>query len=116
MINIETISNIIYTNAVKTLTKEDYEKLLPQVEKVIDEHKKVRWYFEMQDFEGWKLSSFWRDLKFDVKHLGDFEKIAMVGDKGWQEWLTSFMKPFTSANVKYFELTDKEEAKQWITE
>ncbi|MGY8914825.1 MAG: STAS/SEC14 domain-containing protein, partial [Flavobacteriales bacterium] len=50
----------------------------------------------------------------DTAHAKDYEKIAMVGDKKWQEWIAQFMKPFTNADIRYFDLKDKETAKQWI--
>ena len=50
----------------------------------------------------------------DAAHANDYEKIAMVGDKKWQNWITQFMKPFTKAEIKYFNLDQKEDAKSWI--
>ncbi|MEP0460430.1 MAG: STAS/SEC14 domain-containing protein [Flavobacteriaceae bacterium] len=40
----------------------------------------------------------------------------MVGDKKWQEWITQFMKPFTNAEVRYFDSEQKEKAKKWINQ
>jgi hypothetical protein len=52
------------------------------------------------------------NLKFT--HSDDIEKIAIVGVKKWEEWMRSVMKPFAKARVKYFDLADKEQAKEWI--
>tara|TARA_R100000027_G_scaffold63922_1_gene57011 strand:+ start:813 stop:1025 length:213 start_codon:yes stop_codon:yes gene_type:complete len=68
----------------------------------------------MENFSGWKFNAFWKDSKMDMSHADDYEKIAMVGDKKWQNWITQFMKPFTNAEIKYFDLKEKEEAKEWI--
>lgn len=68
----------------------------------------------MEDFKGWELKAFWEDAKFDMQHANDFEKIAMVGEKKWQQWLTEVMKPFTKAEIKFFESADSSEALQWI--
>ncbi|MBN9484580.1 MAG: STAS/SEC14 domain-containing protein [Bacteroidetes bacterium] len=114
MIDIGIEGNIIYTVAMQILTKEDYEFLIPRLENLVDEHKKVKWYFEMQDFKGWEISAFWQDVKFDTKYASDFEKIAMVGEKKWQEWMTDVMKVFTSATIKHFDLEQKDEALSWI--
>ena len=78
--------------------------------------QKVRWYFEMENFSGWKFNAFWKDLKMDMSHADDYEKIAMVGDKKWQDWITQFMKPFTNAEIRYFDSEQKEEAKEWINQ
>ena len=38
----------------------------------------------MTGFQGWDAGAAWEDLKFDLKHFGDIERLAMVGDKKWQ--------------------------------
>lgn len=114
MLSINTQHNIIYTIAEEKLTDEDYDRLIPLLQEKVRSFGKIRWYFEMKQFEGWSLSAMWRDIKFDFKNLENLERIAMVGDKKWEKELTLLMKPFTGAQIKYFELTDKEEAKNWI--
>lgn len=51
-----------------------------------------------------------------MSHTDDYEKIAMVVEKKWQDWITQFMKPFTSAEIRYFDLEEKDEAKKWINQ
>ncbi|MCM4159288.1 STAS/SEC14 domain-containing protein [Antarcticibacterium flavum] len=110
----QTEGNLIATRATGNLTEADYDKLLPRLKNIVEKYQKIRWYFEMEGFEGWKPKAFWKDLKFDIHHANDFEKVAMVGDKKWEEWMTDLMKPFTSAEVKYFATTKKIEAVKWI--
>lgn len=110
----QTSGNIIATKATEKLTEADYNKLLPILNNMLKQHSKFRWYFEMENFDGWELKAFWEDIKFDAKHANDFEKVAMVGENQWQEWMTDLMKPLTSAEVRYFDLSQKEEAAQWI--
>lgn len=62
------------------------------------------------------MKAFWEDAKFDIKHASDLEKIAMVGEKKWLVWMTDLMKPFTSAEIKSFELDEKDGAKKWSVE
>lgn len=110
----QTPDNIIATKATGKLTEADYNKLLPLLNNKIEQYRKIRWYFEMENFDGWELKAVWEDVKFDTKHANDFDKVAMVGEKKWEEWMTDLMKPFTSAEVKYFDSSQKEEAMQWI--
>ncbi|SHM88690.1 SpoIIAA-like [Cyclobacterium lianum] len=110
-----TKNNIIATRAKDNLTETDIQKIHPLIHNIVNRGKKVRWYFEMENFSGSKLNAFWQDLKMDMSHADDYEKIAMVGDKKWQNWITQFMKPFTNAEIKYFELEEKEEAKEWVS-
>lgn len=110
-----TYGNLIATRASGKLTREDYEKVLPALEKLEAKYSKIRWFFEMApDFDGWSIEAAAKDLKFDLSHAKQLEKVAMVGDKKWEEWLTKLMKPFTTAEVKFFESSKIEEAQIWI--
>lgn len=115
MTSIQSESNIIYTVAEGKLTNEDYDRIIPVLQEKITSFDKVRWYFEMRDFKGWTPSALWRDLKFDFKNKEHIEMVAMVGDKKWEKDLTQLMKPFTDAEIKFFQTEDRENAKLWIT-
>lgn len=109
-----TKKNIIAIRAEDRLTETDIQNIHPLIDNIVNKGHKVRWYFEMKNFTGWKLNAFWKDAKMDLSHADDYEKIAMVGDKKWQAWITQLMEPFTGAEIRYFNLDEKEEAKQWI--
>jgi hypothetical protein len=51
----------------------------------------------MTDFHDWKAGALWQDIKFDLKHCTDIERLAMVGDKTWEKGMSVFCKPFTTA-------------------
>lgn len=110
----QTAGIVIVTKATGTLTGVDYAKLLPLFVERFRRYGKIRWYFEMENFKGWDAKALQEDIKFDVQHAGGFEKIAIVGESVWQEKLTDLMKPFTKAEVKFFELTQRDEALSWI--
>lgn len=114
MISLKVEGNTVYTVATEKLDDADYRQMLPVLERVIGQYKSLRWYFEMNDFEGWTLSAMWKDLKFDTAHADDFQRIAMVGEKKWHKWMTQLMKPFTTAEIRYFDLAERELAKAWI--
>lgn len=70
----------------------------------------------MTGFHGWEVSAAWEDFKFGVEHFADIEKLAMVGEKRWQQGMTTFCKPFTAAVVRYFDHADTAEAQKWLGE
>lgn len=116
MITINSQRNIFYTIVREKVTEEDFNKLKPALEKVIAENEKVRWYYEMENFDGWEVKTFFEDTQFSLSHRNDFERIAMTGEKKWQEWMTDFMKPFTSADIRYFSKDERDNARKWIEE
>lgn len=107
---------VIEVRATGKLEAADYDHFVPAVERLIRQHGKVRILFHLHDFHGWSAGALWEDLKFDVHHFNDISRLAIVGDKKWQRGMAAFCKPFTSAEVKFFELDDADEARVWVCE
>jgi len=96
------------------LHDEDYQQFVPLLEAAIKQHGKVRLLAHFHDFHGWDAKALWDDIKFDMAHHGDFEKIALVGDKAWEKWMAAVCKPFTKASVKYFDEGEIDAAWEWL--
>lgn len=115
-INVAASGKMLEVNLTGKLTKEDYEVLVPAVDEQIKQHGKLRMLVTMHDFHGWTAGALWEDTKFDLKHWRDIERLALVGEKKWEEGMAIFCKPFTTAKIKYFDHTKLDEAKQWLAE
>jgi hypothetical protein len=113
---LETISagRVLEVRVTGKLTKESYQEFVPAVDEQIKEHGKLRILFVMVDFHGWTAGAMWEDLKFDLKHWKDIERLAIVGDKKWEKGMAAFCKPFTKAHIRYFDILQLEEARQWL--
>lgn len=113
---IETISvgRVLEVRVTGKLTKESYQKFVPAVDAQIKQHGKLRILFVMQDFHGWTVGAMWEDLKFDLKHWKDIERLAIVGDKKWEKGMASFCKPFTKATIRYFDAAEVDAAREWL--
>ena len=106
--------NVVATIASGKLSQHDLEKIHPLIHSILEKGLRVRWYLEMNDFQGWHIEGLWKDFSKDVEHEKEYEKIALVGEKKWRKWATQFMKPFCNAEIKYFGPDQKQEAKIWI--
>jgi len=98
------------------LEKADYEHFVPEFERLVREHGKLRVLFDMTGFHGWELGALWEDIKFDVKHFSDIERLAIVGETKWQHGMATFCTPFTRATIRYFEHTELDKAMEWLGE
>jgi hypothetical protein len=98
------------------LTDEDYKAFVPQIEKIIQDLGRISLLLELDDFHGWDLGAAWDDFKFGMKHLKDFKRVAIVGDKKWEEWMAKLAKPFMRAEVKYFGGSQLHDAWIWLNE
>ena len=59
----------------------DYEHFVPEFERLLRQHGKLRVLFDMSGFHGWEAGARWEDFKFDIRHFADIERLAMVGDR-----------------------------------
>ena len=98
------------------LVKADYEHFVPEFERLVRQHGALRVLFDIADLHGWDAGAAWEDIKFDIKHFSDIERLAMVGDKKWQHGMAMFFKPFTKATIRYFDQANAAEARKWLRE
>jgi hypothetical protein len=68
----------------------------------------------MIDFHGWQGAAMWDDIRFDMKHFSDIDRLAMVGDRQWEKGMSVFCRPFTTAKIRYFDQTAIAEARAWV--
>jgi universal stress protein A len=96
------------------LTHADYQAFLPELEDLISQHGKISLLMELENFSGWEIAAVKDDIQFGLKHNHDFEKIALVGDKAWHQWMTLMAKPFINGEIKYFPRTELQVAWDWL--
>jgi len=92
----------------------DYDEFVPGIEAIIERVGQLRLLMIMEDFHGWDLGAVWQDTKFDMKHHADFAKLAMVGEKKWEELMAKVCRPFTGATIRYFDKSEEAAARDWI--
>ena len=98
------------------LHDEDYKHFVPLVDAAIAEKGKVRMLAQFHDFHGWDAHALWDDTKFATTHCTKIERIALVGEKKWQEWMAKVCKPFTMAKIEYFDSAEIDAAWAWLEE
>jgi hypothetical protein len=98
------------------LAKTDYPDFVSEFERLVRQHGKLRVLFDMTGLQGWDVGAAWEDIKFEIKHFADIERLAMVGEKKWQHSMAVFFKLFAKATVRYFDRPDAAEARKWLDE
>jgi len=100
--------------AIGKLTHEDYETITPMIDSALNAVKEpqVKALIDGTELEGWELRAAWDDFKIGLKHGNEFVKIAIYGNKNWQEIAAKVGAWFVSGEVKYFE--NEEDAIAWL--
>lgn len=96
------------------LEVEDYEQLEPALERLISEQGEIDLLVQLDNFAGWSAGALWEDTKLGVRHFSDVRRMAIVGESLWQKGMALFVKPFTSATVRYFDVAETGEAMAWL--
>lgn len=96
------------------LTHEDYQAISPMLDSALEGVETPNIYALINgiEFEGWDLRAAWDDFKLGLRHGREFRKIAIVGNKQWQEYSAKIGSWFTSGEVRYFE--QEKEALNWL--
>ena len=115
-ISIESLGSgsILVFKVTGTLTHQDYEEILPTLEsslnKVSEKHIKI--LVDMAEFSGWELRAVWDDFKLGLKIGFQIKKIAIYGEKNWQELAAKVGNWFISGEMEFF--TDYPSAIRWL--
>ncbi|PSQ93945.1 MAG: STAS/SEC14 domain-containing protein, partial [Bacteroidetes bacterium SW_7_64_58] len=80
----------------------------------LEQHTTTRALFVMNDVDDWEPAERWEDLAFDIRHLRDLDKVAIVGDDLWETWLEKVELLFPMSMVQTYAAEDREEALQWL--
>lgn len=107
--------NLVNIRASGKLNDDDYVDFVPRMEELIKRWGRLRMLFEMaEDFEGWDARGAWDEFRFQARHKKDVKRVAVVGNRTWEHWMSRFSRVFTGADVRFFEHGQGEEARTWI--
>jgi lipocalin len=102
---------IVLTGRVST---EEFDKIAQQLEAFIQRHGYVRVLEVIKDFEGMEARAFWHDIKFSVRHLSDFSRVAIVANPDTHHLWSSLVSPFISCEVEHFVPGEEDAARDWL--
>ena len=108
-------SLFIEIHMIGKLTHEDYQTFIPILNKALKEAQKlqINMLVDMRKFKGWKLRAALDDMIFGLKYRNAFDKIAIVGNKKWEEISVKIFTPLMRGKVKFFKTYKK--ALIWLT-
>lgn len=112
----ESSGNVIGYRAIGTITSSDYLKLEPEVRELVKGEGNIRILIDLSEFKWEKMEAWLRDLKFGSEFRHEIQKMAIVGDKTWEKWMTYLAKPFYARDAKFFHSSEIDKAWAWLRE
>ena len=94
--------------------REEFERVAARLEAAITRRGKLRLLEEIRRFGGVDPATFWADLRFSLRHLGDFSRCAVVTEKRWIAWLAKAMDPLVPCEIRHFPPERIAAARSWL--
>lgn len=117
-VGIERVSGetIIVFKAKGKLTHDDYQAMIPILKTTIKEidSSALKMMVDISTLTGWELRAAWDDFKLGLELNSKIDKIAICGDKSWQELASKVGSWFVSGDIKSFE--EHHSAIEWLVD
>jgi hypothetical protein len=98
------------------VTAADYRQLDPEVQALVDKYDSVCLLLDLQEFGGEEVKAWLPDFKFSHRFHDKVTRMAIVGDKRWEEWLASLAGAFYAHEAKFFHPEESGKAWAWLRE
>lgn len=72
----------------------------------------IKVFIDGSELDGWEPRAAWDDSKIGLKHGNEFTKIAIFGNKKWQEFTAKIGGWFIAGEVQFFD--NAEDAISWL--
>jgi hypothetical protein len=114
-IQVGTEDDVITVRLLGKLDPSAYDGVNEEIDNVMCHTEHVRLVLDLREFDGWSgLSALGDHLSLVREHYRVPERIAIVGDKAWQEMAGKIIAKFVNARTKFFDSGDYDGAVAWV--
>ncbi|KZL18251.1 hypothetical protein PsAD2_02643 [Pseudovibrio axinellae] len=115
----ESTENVLGFEVDGKVTLEQELELIAMVEAALDTHGKVSVLVILDEKASWGIEAGYKDLKWAMKHVKSFHRIAVVSDRKIWEWFVAIDSPFAKMlgiGEKHFDMANLNKAWEWVRE
>jgi hypothetical protein len=114
---IDAAGGLVTVRITGRLTQPALAALQKAVGDIIQKQGRARLLVLVENFEGWQRGGDWGDLSFQIEHDAQIERMAIVGDKKWEDLALIFTaKGLRKFPIEYFEPAQIAKARAWLAE
>ena len=110
----ERIEDVLVLEVRGKIGIEDTRQVVPALEWAFREHGRVSLIVRLERFNGWTAGAFLQDLRFELRHRGDFGRVAIVGERRWERLVTRLGGWLLAGEVRFFPRTQEAAARSWV--
>ena len=115
-ISFELAEHVVGIMVDEDVNQEYLDKIHKLIEEKLKENEKINLFCEIMPHNEVPLKFLFENIKFKFEHSGQISKLAMVTNLKWVRGIMDVDNFFVSTEVKSFELKDRLEAIQWISQ
>lgn len=115
-ISFELAGHIVGIMVDKDVNQEYLDKIHKIIEEKLEENEKINLFCEIMLNNEVPLKFLFENLKFKFENSKQINKLAMVTDLSWIRGIMDIDNFFVTTEVRSFELKDRLEAIQWISQ
>ncbi len=108
-----TENGIIRIAFVGEIQPKDYEDSAPTFAKIFGSRKSLRLLLDWTRLSGWSQETESQAFFFRIRHRGDTERIAIVGESKWRS-ATTEIDTIVDAEVRLYDTRSEDEAMGWL--
>jgi hypothetical protein len=113
---IDNTGGIVTAKITGKLTHTELAAMQKSATDIIRQQGKARLLVVTEDFHGWEKGGDWGDLSFQMENDAHIEKLAIVGEKKWEDLALVFTaKGLRKFPIEYFQPADLAKARAWLT-
>ncbi len=109
----DTVNGIVRVAFVGEIQPTDFEVSAPTFEKIIKTRKPLRLLLDWTRLSGWSQDSESQAFFFRIRHRGDIERVAIVGELKWRSAATEF-ETIVDAEIGLYDTRSEDEAMRWL--
>jgi hypothetical protein len=109
----DTENGIVRVACVGEIQPTDYEVSGPTFEKIIKTRQPLRLLLDWTRFSGWSQESESQAFWYRIRHRGDMERVAIVGERKWRSAATE-LDTIVDAEVRLYDTRSEDEAVRWL--
>lgn len=109
------LNGILIVRGSGVLSASDYKVAVPEVEYALElSGQPLRLLLRLEYFRGWEINALWQELRFDLRHLNEPGRIAVVGESALEERAMRLAAPFAKAEMRFYRFEQENEARRWL--
>jgi len=118
--SVEIIGNadgIVTVKVAGKLSQPEIARAQQQAIGIITRQGKIRILVIAENFQGWEGGGNWDDVSFQADHDKHIERMAVVGQKRWEDLTLIFVaKGYREFPIEYFQPDDLPKARAWLAQ